>query len=177
MYLRFSLPLVVMLLIWPLSSVQANGISKFYGKYSGETTDNSSGKEVKRNLGVEIKKTGKGFNVSWQTTSIKSDGRVKTKEYSIDFIPSERENIYSSAMKTNLFGGKQALDPLKGDPYVWARINGDNLIIHALVINDNGGFELLTYDRQLVEDGMSLVFSRIDEVHEVKHIEAKLIRQ
>ena len=154
----------------------ASDPERFYGHYTGETVDTSSGKEVKRNLDVTIKKAKKGFNVSWETTTIKSDGRTKTKSYSINFIPSDRDSIYSSAMKTNLFGGQEALDPLKGDPYVWARIHNDTLTLHALVITDDGGFEMQTYNRTLVEGGMQLKFDRISDGHEVKHIEVFLKR-
>lgn len=166
--------------IWlfsPLLATAADSYEKFYGDYVGETVDTSSGTEVKRNLGVTISPAKKGFNVSWETTTIKADGRVKSKSYSINFIASDRDNIFSSAMKTNLFGGQQALDPMKGDPYVWARINGDTLSLHALVINDDGGFEMQTYDRTLIDEGMKLVFSRYGEGHVLKHIEAILTRQ
>lgn len=172
-----AIRIVLLILLWPGLAFSAEDYEKFFGQYHGETIDSSTGKDVKRNLDVTVKKVKKGFNVSWETTTIKSDGRIKTKAYSINFIPSERDHIYSSAMKTNLFGGQQALDPLKGDPYVWARISGDTLTMHALVINDEGGFEMQTFDRTLVEGGLRLNFTRIGDGHELKRIETELKRQ
>ena len=64
-------------------------------------------------------------------------------------------------MRKNLFGQTVPLDPLKGDPYVWARIVGDELRVHALIIREDGGYKLLSYDRVLTEIGLDLYYSRI----------------
>jgi hypothetical protein len=148
----------------------------FLGRYSGEATldeDNAT----RRDLSVEIRESKNGFNVTWQTTTIRKDGDDKVKKYSIDFIPTERGGIYGAAMKTNVFGGREALDPLKGDPYVWARILGDTLTVHALIIDDEGDYEMQTYDRTLTDYGMHLRFRRIHEGEPRRLIEARLVRE
>jgi archaellin len=151
---------------------------KFIGSFDGNTEITlSDGQKAERDLSVVVEETDDGFNINWKTTTIRSSGRTKTKSYSIDFIPTKRENIYSSAMKPNIFGGREALDPMKGDPYVWARITGDTLTVFALVISDDGDFEMQRYDRTLSKEGIDLKFVRLDEEGVVKEITGKLTRK
>ena len=150
--------------------------ARFVGEFAGEATYVSEGTEYKRDLGVSIKLTDEGFNVSWTTTTYKPSGKEKTSKYSIDFLPSKRENIYASAMKRNIFGGREALDPMKGDPYVWARITGDTLSVFALIILDNGGYDMQVYRRTLSETGMELDFTRLRNGENVRQIRSTLQR-
>src|SRR5581483_11801608 len=53
------------------------------------------------------------------------------------------------------------LDPLRGDPYVWARIQGATLTVSALLITDDGGYEVHVYDRTLIAGGLLLEHSRV----------------
>ena len=94
----------------------------------------------------------------------------------VEFIATKRPNIYSSAMKTNVFGGRQALDPLKGDPYVWARIDGQTLTQYVMIITDEGGYEMQTYERTLIASGMSLRFSRVRVGKVLKEVNGTLER-
>jgi len=151
-------------------------IEPFFGDYIGEATFTDEGIEYKRDLGVSISKTKKGFRVVWKTTTHKPNGGGKTKTYDIDFIPTKRDNVYSSAMKTNVFGGRTALDPLEGDPYVWARITDDTLTVFALIVTEEGGYEMQVYDRTLAPDGLDLKFSRNRNGKNLRLIEARLKR-
>ena len=168
--------IVLCLILIPGLRADAASFTAFLGDYVGETTFEVNGVQWKRNLNVAIKSKGKGFSVEWMTTTFKASGKVTKKTYSVDFVPSDREGIYSSAMKTNVFGGRVALDPLKGDPYVWARINGDTLTIFALLITESGGYEMQVYDRTLTPDGLDLKFSRLRYDKTSSTIEAKLTR-
>jgi hypothetical protein len=82
------------------------------------------------------------------------------KTYSVEFGPTDRDGIYASAMHRDVFGHQEPLDPLKGEPYVWARLSGDTLTIFALLITDEGGYEIQTYDRTLTNDGLELRYTR-----------------
>ncbi len=149
---------------------------KFVGTFEGDVAISDDEQELKRDLSVTIKRIDDGFQVNWTTTTIKSDGKEKSKSYTIDFTPSQREHIYRSAMKKNLFGGREPLDPMKGDPYVWAHIDGETLIVNALIINELGGYEMQTYERTLVDDGMMLKFHRIRDGEALREIQAHLKR-
>ncbi len=151
--------------------------ARFVGEYVGEATFVSEGAEHKRDLGVSIQLTDEGFNLSWTTTTYKPSGKEKSSKYSIDFLPSKRENIYTSAMKRNIFGGREALDPMKGDPYVWARITGDTLSVFALIILDDGGYDMQVYRRTLSEAGLELDFTRLRNGENVRQIRSTLRRK
>jgi hypothetical protein len=155
----------------------AEDFAPFIGEFAGKSSSEVDGVEKRRDLSVDISETKDGFNVSWTTTTFKKD-KPKTKSYSIDFIESDREHIYQAAQKKNVFGGREPLDPMKGDAYAWARVEGQKLTIYALVITEDGGFEMQTYDRILLgDDNLHLKFSRIRDGETLKTIDTNLYRQ
>lgn len=161
----------------PTAVNAASDYSRFYGTFTGEALVDEDGVEHKRDMSVTIEDSKEGFNVAWTTTTVRASGKAKTKKYSIDFVPTNREGIYSSAMKKNVFGGRVAHDPMQGDPYVWARIVGDTLTIYALVVLEEGGYQMQVYDRTLSEAGLELEFSRIRNGERLRNIATTLKRQ
>ena len=85
-------------------------IKDFVGAYEGEAEVIVDGAPLKRDMSVTIAPTKEGFTLSWTSATHREDGRIKEKTYSIGFVPSARDNIYQSAMKTNLFGKATPLD-------------------------------------------------------------------
>ena len=148
----------------------AADIEPFVGEYSGSAELDSGGAKEMRDMSVQIMKNEEGFTIGWESTIHRADGRVKKKSYSIDFIPTDRENIYSSAMKTNVFGHAVPLDPMVGDPYVWSRITGDTLTVFSLHVDEEGGYEMQQYNRTLTEGGLQLDFQRIRNGEKQKSI-------
>lgn len=137
-------------------------VSSFVGKYSGSADIVSvDGNTSKRDMSVEISMTDDGFNVSWTSTTHKSDGRIKEKSYSIDFLPSDRSNVFAAAQKKNVFGHSVQLDPMKGEPFVWARVIDDTMTVYSLFVNDDGGYEMQQFDRTLTDGGLHLDFMRV----------------
>lgn len=153
--------LVMMLACVSLTTIAAEPYEKFYGHYEGEAVSETDGEIGKRDLEVKIEGREAGYNVTWVSVTRKSSGKIKRKEYSIDFLPSRREGLYRSAMRSGLFGQAVPLDPMQGDPYVWARIEGDTLTVYALIISEQGGYEMQVYDRSLTANGMDLKYSRV----------------
>ena len=117
--------LVTILILFCGHPLFAADISDFFGAYTGSAKVEDEGGTVARDMGVRITQTDTGFKVTWTSITHKQDGRLKEKKYTIGFVPSARENIYASAMKTNVFGKPEPLDPLNGEPFVWTRISGD----------------------------------------------------
>jgi hypothetical protein len=154
------------------------GITPFIGEFRGRAISESTNGLDERDLSVVIEARKKGgFVLEWTTVSRgSSSGRLKKSSYTVEFIATKRPNIYSSAMKTNVFGGRQALDPLKGDPYVWARIDGRTLTQYVMIITDEGGYEMQTYERTLIASGMSLRFSRVRDGKVLKEVNGTLER-
>ncbi len=165
------------LLFQPLTAKAGDIIDPFIGEYEGRVKFTEADRTIERDLGVQISKTKKGFNIKWKSTTRKINEKLKTKEYTIDFLPTTRGHVFAAAMKTNVFGGKVPLDPMKGDPYVWSRITGDTLTLFALLVRDDGGYELQVYDRTLVADGLQLKYSRIRDGQPLRTIETLLRRQ
>ena len=102
---------------------------------------------------------------------------MKERTYQIEFVPSQRDSIYGSAMKTNIFGKQVPLDPLKGEPFVWARFEGDTFSVFSLFINEVGEYEMQEYHRTLADGGLNLLFRRVSNGVPQKEITAFLARQ
>ena len=152
-------------------------VDRFVGEFVGHADVDESGTETSRDMSVNIEKTKSGFSVNWKSTSYRADGRVKEKEYTIQFLTSQRDGIYSSAMGVNVFGKAIPLDPMTGDPFVWGRISGDTLTVYSMLIDEVGGYEMQEYHRTLTETGLHLDYRRVRNGQPLKNIEATLVRR
>ena len=151
-------------------------IKDFFGTYVGKS-DRAIVKGVAaRDASVVISPNSKGgFNISWKTVIRRTDRKPKVTSYSIGFVPkTKRDRLYASAMKKDLFGHMTPLDPLSGDPYVWASIKGKTLTVRALFILADGGYEIQIYRRTLMAGGMRLRFERVRNGKTMKLITATL---
>jgi hypothetical protein len=157
-------------------SAVAEPIQSFYGVFEGESISVSGGEFSKRDLSIEIVPRGTGFNLTWTTIRYAEHNSAVRKTYSIDFVPTQRENIYASAMRTDMFGHRVPLNPLEGDLFVWATRRGKTLSVYALMITPTGGYEMQTYHRTLTEHGLHLEFSRLRNGVPLKSITGTLAR-
>ncbi len=171
------LPVLALLLTLGAGQAVAAAIDPFLGNYTGRTISSGEDGLSERDLAVTIEKLDKGFRVAWTTVSQRPDGSLKRKAYRIDFKPSVRPSIYSSSMRKNKFGRSVPLDPLKGEPYVWAKIEGRTLTVYALLITDQGGYEMQVYRRTLSAQGLELSFNRFRDGQRLKAIEGTLVRR
>lgn len=173
----FSLSVLFWAILASLPAHAAN-IEPFVGSYVGSANVvYDDGTEAPRDMSVSIKKLKDGFNVSWTTTTHKADGRIKEQKFSIDFKESNRPDVFSAAMKRNVFGHEVPLDPMQGEPFVWGRIEGDTLTVFSLFIGETGDYELQQYDRTLAEGGLDLSFSRFRNGVKSRSVETFLEKQ
>lgn len=149
---------------------------KFVGEFSGEGISDERNELTKRDLRVKIKPNRDGFILTWVSVTHKDDGSLKRKAYTVQFKPAGESGLYHSAMRTDMFGNQVPMDPLKGEPYVWARISGDTLFVYAMLITDEGGYEMQTYERTLTSNGMDLTFSRVRDGETMKKVRGTLKR-
>ncbi|GAA6178531.1 hypothetical protein [Sulfitobacter pacificus] len=171
------LPLFAMLMtFFPLWGMAAE-IDRFEGTFTGKAEFTLNGEVQKRDMSTTIKAQDDGFLLSWTSVTYRSDGRTKEATYTIQFVPSARENIFQSAMKKNLFGKATPLDPLQGEPFVWARFEGDMFSVFSLFINESGDYEVQEFHRTLVEGGLDLLFRRFRNGTLDREIETLLQRQ
>lgn len=171
-----SAVLVVLFGMW--AQIAGADISRFYGDYTGSANVLSAdGTQTPRDMNVSISEGRNGFTVKWTSTTYKPDGRVKEKSYSIDFVESERPGIFAAAMTRNVFGHAVQLDPMKGEPFVWGRINQDTLTVYSLFVDDVGGYELQQFDRTLAEGGLMLEFTNLRNGEKQRSVSTFLSRQ
>lgn len=161
---RWMQGLVTAAVLWAALTVGAVAaeIEDFVGTYIGSAEIiGNDGTPVMRDMSVTISEAGKGFNVAWTTATRRADGSSNSKSYAIDFTPSEREDVFSAAMQRNVFGKEVPLDPMKGEPYVWARILGDTMTVYSLFVTAEGGYEIQQFDRTLDEGGLQLEYQSV----------------
>jgi len=150
------------------------GVERFFGTYVGEAVSQTGEELDKRDISAEISPEGKGFKVKWTAVIKRGKDKPRREERTVAFLPSHRPDIFSSGMRTDQFGNPVPLDPLAGDPYIWARIDGPKLWMYALFVTDTGGYEMQTYERTLVPGGMDLRYSRVRDGEILRTVTGKL---
>jgi hypothetical protein len=177
MLLRKLIRTAACLAIFSAGAAQAQDLrpAAFFGTFqgSGFAEDNDSiyfGTTV-RDLDVIIAPSGGGFSVTW-TTIIRGGGdpakpNVRRKTQTATFSPTDRAGV---------FRGAPSGDPLTGNPYVWARIEGNSMTVFILHIGARGKYSMQSYARTLSGYGMDLVFSRISDGEPVRTARAKLTK-
>lgn len=153
-----------------------DSIAPFFGTYHGHSIAEPDPGVRVRDLDVQIAPADGGFRVTWTTAMRDRDEEPREKTYSIEFEPAGRSGIYGSRMRTDMFGNRVPNDPLRGAPYVWARLQAGTLSVFALLITDDGGYEMQVYHRTLVQGGLALRFLRLREGEAVRTVRATLSR-
>lgn len=150
-------------------------ISAFYGNWQGngvaENADSIYFAMTTRDFDVVIEAAGDGFQITW-TTVIRSGGDpnnpdIRRREATLTFAPAARPGVYEST---------DSGDPLDGGVLSWARVDENTLSVHQMTLNDNGGFELTTYDRTITSLGMELSFRRLRDGEQVRTVTGRLIK-
>jgi hypothetical protein len=153
-------------------------LEDFVGKYSGSAeVQFADGTVLPRDMSVVIEETRDGFSVAWTSVTYREDGRTKEATYQIDFAPSGRGQVFAAAQKKNVFGHATALDPMKGEPYVWARLVDDTLTVFSLFVAEDGGYEIQQFDRTLVDTGLELSFQRFSNGEKMRAVTTVLSRE
>ena len=159
----------------PMARAADLPVSAFYGTWQGsgvaENADSLYFAMTTRDFDVVIEEASDGFTVTWMTI-IRSGGDpnnpdIRRREASLTFEPAARPGVFESTASG---------DPLEGGTLSWARINGNTLSIHQMTLNDNGGFELTTYDRTITDVGMELSFRRLRDGEQVRTVTGRLIK-
>ncbi|ANG63338.1 hypothetical protein A8C75_13230 [Marinobacterium aestuarii] len=153
-------------------------IEAFYGHFTGIADAQVAGEAERRQLSVRIEPKDDNFEVAWGTQVKRADLTQKEHFYRILFRKTRRGAIYASAMRMNVFGKHIPMDPLAGDPFVWARIHDKTLTVYAMMITNQGAYDMQIYDRTLRDDGdMDLAYTRILDGAISKEITASLKRE
>lgn len=160
-----------------VAAQQSRPIADYYGSYVGQSVSINGAGLSARDLSVTIKPTKEGFNLTWVTVIHRKGQKSRRKSYSIDFTKTPREGIWGSAVRRDAFGGRRPVDPLREDvPFVWATLKDATLTVSALLIIEGGGYELQTYERTLIKEGMKLSFTRLRNGERLKQITGVMSR-
>ena len=170
---------VVVLLGWlgfPGAAPAAEGLSvrAFYGSWKGTGEAHSPGGYIAmtaRDLDVRIVPKGEGFTVAWTTVTYPdgatSGAKARRKSSALDFLPSEKPDVYKAA---------DPGDPFAGDPFAWARIKGQTLTVYLLNIREDGAYDMQSYARTLTGFAMDLTFTRMRDDEPQRSAKGKLIK-
>lgn len=175
-----GLVLALVLTFGPATSSLGNSgtLQKFFGSYTGQSISLADQGLSERDLAVTIKPyQNEGFSLDWTTITKRPDGKTKHQSYSVAFEPTPRAGIYRAAQRRNMFGHFTPLDPMAGEPYLWAHLSDDTLTVQALIITEDGGYEIQTYERRLAPHGLDLTFSRISDGKILKTIDGVLRKE
>lgn len=149
-------------------------LETFYGRYQGsgiaENRDSLYFGVTVRDLDVVIGPEGNGFFVEW-TSVIRSGGDpanpdIKRRTQRMSFVPAPSGKMYFA---------KGAQDPTDGG-YVWARIAGQTLTVNVMLIGEDGGYAIQTYDRTLSGTGMTLKFVAVADGEQLREVSARLVK-
>ena len=182
-YWRTALPGLVLAAILTIASATTSlgdtGIlQKFFGNYTGQSISLADQGLSERDLAVTIKPyQNEGFSLDWTTITKRPDGKSKHQSYAVAFEPTPRAGIYRAAQRRNMFGHFMPLDPMAGEPYLWAHLSNDTLTVQALIITEDGGYEIQTYERRLAPHGLDLTFSRVADGKILKTINGVLRKE
>ena len=151
-------------------------IETFYGNFQGSgiarTDDSDYFGLTLRDFDVTVQPEGAGISIAW-TTVLRQGGdvdspNVRRKSNSMIFEPSQLPGIYRTV---------NSGDALAGQPVAWAYVQGYTLVLHSLVILDNGDYVMQTYNRTLSDMGMALEFISIQNGETTRKVEGRLTKQ
>ncbi|MEQ8968417.1 MAG: hypothetical protein RID91_21540 [Azospirillaceae bacterium] len=168
----------------PAAPAQDGGpVSPFVGTYVGtaEVYDAEGALEERRDMDIVITDEPRGgFTVRWINVTL-VDGRrdvpgVERRVDEVRFVEGEAPGVYVQETRGSLFERRRAIEPIEGDPMVWARIDGDSLGVFNFVIAGDGRYALQSYERILTDVGIDIVFRAIVEGEVVRRIEGHTVR-
>ncbi len=170
---RLLIPGLLFALVHPAVHAGAP-FERFFGQYQGESTSIPEGEVAKRNVSVLIRPAKKGFVVEWEVEISKAEGRDKQKGLPVSFLPAKRKNIYKSAMRRDVFGHTAPMNPLKGDPFVWAIAAPDTLTVYVLRVTKSGEQDLRIHKHSLTPQGMESELIRFYGSEPIRRIRGRL---
>lgn len=150
--------------------------SAFYGKWQGSALSESQISTYfrlsSRDIGVDIRAAGDGFTLAWNTVQ-RQRGNPRSpleelKSSALTFVASKRPGVWV---------GQQNRDPLESNqPYAWAYVQDNTLVVHSLLVGEDGRSELQVYRRTLTGNGMELEFTRTLDGEATRHAKGRLIK-
>ena len=143
-------PLVAGLLFMLTHAVghAATPYERFFGHYQGTSTSVPEGESQKRSISVSI---GAGpRRVSWLSGTQRYRRKADVAHRKSHRSHSSLLNAGTSTSQPragDVFGHAATMNPLKGDPFIWAVTTADTLTIYILQVTKSGEQDLRIYKR------------------------------
>ncbi len=161
----------------------AQEVDPFIGTYVGTAQVLGPDGEITeiRDMDITItEERGGGFQITWINVTL-IDGRrdvvgVRRRVDEVALEPADRDGVYLEKTRRSLFERRQSVDAIAGDPVRWGRIDGNRLGIFSLVLMEDGGYSLQSYERILTEDGMDIEFTRVEDGAVTRRIVGRTVR-
>jgi len=171
---RARISLILLSLYGVVLAAHAADTTRFAGHWRGAAVDSSDGFDVEaKDLSMRFEPADEGFELEWKTPG--------GPEEQVEFVETTKQpGVFSAKVSKGGFLGlfsSPELNPLDGDPLVWARFAGeDTFIVYKLVIDNRGAFELDRYERTLEGDTLRLHYTRRAHGEPVRSLVARLQR-
>ena len=150
-------------------------LAAFSGVWEGnaiaENADSLYFDVTTRDMNVEIRPEGFGFRIVW-TAVLRQGGDPENP----NVYRRSAELVFQPAGRADLFEAESSGNPLVGEVKSWARLHGRTLSVYELALNEQGGYELTSYDRTLTGTGMELVFQRLRDGEAVRTVTGRLVK-
>lgn len=164
-------------------AVAADPVDPFIGTYVGRAqVMDAEGRVVEeRDMDITIAPSHRhGFTITWVNVTL-IDGRrdvpgVRRRVDRVVLVPGGRDGIYMEEARRSLFERRRDIDVIAGDPMRWGRIDGNRLGVFSLVVLDDGGYALQSYERILTDVGLDIEFSRVENGQVTRRIVGHTIR-
>jgi hypothetical protein len=150
-------------------------IAAFFGEWRGSAISESQVSVnfslTPRDIGVAVRPAGEGFALTWNTVQ-RQKGDPRNPEEELKSTTAEFQPV-----RPGVWRAGAAQDPVaSGQPYLWAHVDEQTLVVNGLQVGPDGGHELQIYRRTLSGGGMALEFSRIVDGQPVRTAKGQLIK-
>ena len=178
------------ILAWLAASVLACGpaaaadLSDYFGAYVGIATvekDDKGEEGEKRDMDLVIspyKRT--GFRVEWIAVYLVDDRRdvpgVKRRRHEVLFELGDQDCCFVQVGEYDPFRETEALKPMLGEPVRWAVLDEHGLQIYSFAVLEDGDYELQSYSRKLTEEGIDLLYERVQDGTVMRRITGRTVR-
>jgi hypothetical protein len=153
------------------------------GVYLGRATvrDTETNQTEERDIDVEMTPFDRnGFRIRWINVTLVDGKRnvpgVKRRVSELAFRPAKGRNFYVEAPEVNVFAEREESEPMGGDPVRWAVRDANGLHVYSFSILDDGRYELQSYTRRRVGDGIELRYERVVDGKLLRSIEGRAIK-
>jgi len=151
------------LLLMGLQSAVAEDVSikAFSGLWEGNAVSYSNSSVnfpiTSRDLDVEIKPAGDSrFEITWRTLQRQKGSPDKPKTEL-----KETTRIYEKSESGAIWKQQPAGDGFGGHPLSWVTIKDQTLTLYSMAVHEDGGYDMLIYNRTLTGLNMKLDFKAI----------------